>query len=300
LPGLRSFVEQDYRISGFISLNSVDQVILCRLEIEVMTAQSELTPFELERYSRQIRIDGFGVEAQHRLKAATIMISRVGGVGGTAAALLARAGVGHLVIAHGGSIAPEYLNRMALATPADVGRPSIEVFVEKLTAINPDVRVTAAGQNVSEENVAGLVEQADLILDGAPLFEERYLMNREAVQQGRPLVMGAMYSTEGYITTIVPGETPCLACIYPEKPDYWTTIKVFPAIGPGPWIVASMSAMEAIKVLTGFGEPLKGILWYFDLETNRVQQLRIKRRPECPICGHLPDESGDPKGFGNP
>ncbi|MBW4508204.1 MAG: HesA/MoeB/ThiF family protein [Scytonematopsis contorta HA4267-MV1] len=252
-----------------------------------MVVQLDFNQFELERYSRQIRMSGFGLESQRKLKASTVMISRVGGVGGTVAMNLARAGVGRLVIAHGGHIVPEYLNRMQLALPSDLDRPCTEVFVEKLQAINPEMEVIAVPENVNEKNITSLVSQADLIVDGAPLFEERYLMNQEAVKQGKPLVMAAMYSTEGYVTTFIPGKTPCLACIYPEKPDWWTNIKVFPAIGPGPVIVGSMAAMEAIKTITGFGTPLLNKLWFFDLENNIFKHLRIQHQKNCPICGHI-------------
>jgi len=249
-----------------------------------MIGESDFSEFEMDRYSRQIRIEGFGLEGQRRLRAASVFISRVGGVGGTAAMNLVRAGVGRLILAHGGRIVPEYLNRWQLINPADIGRPSVEVWAERLKAINPDVEIVSVQENVNENNVAGLVSQADLVIDGAPLFEERYLMNREAVRQGKPICMGAMYSTEGYATTIIPGETPCLSCVYPEKPDYWTDIKVFPAIGPGPVIVGTTIAMEAIKVLTDFGQPLKNVLWFFDLETNSTRHLAIRRRADCPIC----------------
>jgi molybdopterin-synthase adenylyltransferase len=249
-----------------------------------VTSVSELSEFELERYSRQLRIEGFGLEGQQRLKSSSVFISRVGGVGGTAAMNLARAGVGRLILAHGGRVVPEYLNRWQLVTPADVGRPCIEVWTERLKEINSDLEIIGVQENVNEENVGNLVAQADLVIDGAPLFEERYLMNREAVRQGKPICMGAMYSTEGYASTIIPGETPCLSCIYPEKPDYWTNIKVFPAIGPGPVIVGTTIAMEAIKVLTCFGQPLKNVLWFFDLETNTTRHLHVTRRADCPIC----------------
>ena len=251
----------------------------------MMNAQSDLSPFELERYSRQIRIEGFGVESQRRLKAASVMISRVGGVGGTVAVNLAYAGIGKLVIAHDGRVVPEYLNRWHLAIPSDVDRPCTEVFVERLKTINPEMDVVALPENVNENNVTELVSQVDLVVDGAPLFEERYLMNREAVKQNKSLVSGAVNSTESYLTTIVPHETPCLACIYPKKPDYWTNIKVFPVIGPGSFIIGSMMAMEAIKVLTEFGHPLKNRLWFFDLETGAVRSLNVNRRLNCPVCG---------------
>lgn len=245
----------------------------------------ELNADELARYQRQIRIDGFGMEAQQRLKGASVMISRAGGVGGTAAVEMALAGVGRMTLVHGGKVVPEYLNRWVWAGPSDVGRPCTEVIAEHIRSINPHVEVVAVPEYVNEGNVAALVSKADLVIDGAPLFEERYLMHREAVRQKKPIVMGAMYSTEGYVTTYVPGETPCLKCIYPEKPEYWTHIEVFPAIGPGPIMVGSMAAMEAIKLITGFGQPLKGILWYFDLQTSLVRQLKVNRRANCEVCG---------------
>lgn len=246
---------------------------------------STLSDFDLERYSRQIRIEGFGLEGQRRLKASSVLVSRVGGVGGTVVCSLVRAGIGRVVIVHPGTIVPEYLNRIPWALPTDVGRMVTEVLTKRLKAINADVEIVAVPTSVCQAPLADLVSQVDLIADGAPLFEERYAMNSEAVRQGKPLVTGAMFSTEGYVTTIVPGRTPCLACVYPEKPDYWTSIGVFPAIGPGPHIVGEMVAMEAIKVLTGFGTPLENILWFFDLETTLVRRLSIARRPDCPVCG---------------
>lgn len=251
-----------------------------------MTAY-QFSEVELQRYERQIRIEGFGLEAQRKLQASTVFISRVGGVGGTAAMNLARAGVGKLVLAHGGAIVPEYLNRMQVVLPEDIGRPCVEVWIERLRRINPAVDISGIAENVSEANIEGLVSQADVIIDGAPLFEERYLMNSAAVRRRKPICMGAMYSTEGYVTTIVPGETPCLACLFPERPDYWTNIKVFPAIGPGPVIIGATVAMEAIKVLTGFGKPLKNVLSFFDLETNVARHLQVKRSPDCTVCGKI-------------
>jgi molybdopterin/thiamine biosynthesis adenylyltransferase len=254
---------------------------------EVVTEESaNFSQFELDRYSRQIRTDGFGLACQQRLKSSTALVSRVGGVGGSAAVNLARAGIGRLILAHGGVVHAEYLNRWLMAMTDDVGRPCTEVMREKLHLINPAVEVLTLPENVNDRNVSGLVAQADVVLDGAPLFEERYLLNREAVRQRKPLTMGAMYGAESYVTSIVPHETPCLACIYPVKPDYWTDIKVFPAFGPGPVIVGSMLAMEAIKLLTGFGQPLKNKLWFFDAEHNIAQHLHIRRRADCPVCGN--------------
>ncbi|GHO94655.1 adenylyltransferase [Reticulibacter mediterranei] len=250
-----------------------------------MSSIPELSAFEFERYSRQMRLPGFGLKAQQQLKAATVLISRVGGVGGTVAMRLAHAGVGHLILAHGGQVRPEYLNRWPLVRATDIGRPCIDAVLETLTAMNASVKLTGECTNVTEENVSRLVEQADLIVDAAPLFEERYLLNQQAVRQKKPLVMGAMYGTEAYISTYIPGETPCLACMYPSKPPYWNSIEAFPVIGPCSDMAGAVAAMEAIKVLTGFGMPLKGRLWFFDLQSNCMSHLHVHRRLDCPVCG---------------
>jgi molybdopterin-synthase adenylyltransferase len=237
------------------------------------------------RYARQLRLPGFGPEAQERLAQASVLVSRVGGVGGTIAALLAQAGVGRLVLAHGGEILDEHLNRMQLATPRDVGRECSSVFAQRIGEINPEVDVVAVPSNVVAENAAALVGQADVVADGAPLFEERYLMNAEAVAQRRPLVMAAMFGADAYVTTIVPGETPCLACVFPERPPEWDHVGVFPAIGPSPRLAGSLAAMEVIKVITGYGRTLAGELLYADLESNVFRSFAIERRPDCPVCG---------------
>lgn len=244
-----------------------------------------LSEFDRERYSRQLRIEGFGEAGQLRLKGSTVLVSRVGGVGGTAAMNLVRAGVGRLILAHGGEVVPDYLNRWQLITPADLGKPCAEAWAEKLRQIDPEVEIVTVNEYINEKNVAGLVAQADVVVDGAPMFEERYLMNDEAMRQGKPVCMGAMFSMEGYASTFIPGETACLRCVFPEKPEYWTDMKVFPAIGPGPVMVGTTIAMEAIKVLTGFGQPLKNVLWFFDLESNTTRYLEIERVKDCPACG---------------
>ncbi|HEX8347895.1 MAG TPA: HesA/MoeB/ThiF family protein [Actinoplanes sp.] len=255
-----------------------------------MTLQApDFTQFQLDRYSRQLRLDGFGIEGQRRLRDAHVAISRGGGVGGTVASHLAMAGVGRLTVAHGGEIVPEYLNRMLLANPKDVGRPCVDAFADSLARINPDVEVTTYPEYVTDDNVLRIVGDADLIADGAPLFEERYALNKAAIKLGRPLVSGAMYDTEGYITTVLPGRTPCLLCLYPTKPPYWTDIKVFPAMSTAPGLVGAVMAMEVIKVLTGFAEPLTNQMMFFDLRSNMSRLLKVARRPDCTVCSHLDD-----------
>lgn len=244
----------------------------------------QLSEFELKLFARQLQLPDFGLESQQKLKAATVMISRVGGLGGTVAMLLARAGIGGLVLAHNGVIEHENLNRMHLAFREHLGKPRIEVFRETLLKINPELKLVCEPDNVTEENASRLVAQADIVVDGSPSFEERYLMNREAVRQNKPLVMAAMSGLEGYATTILPGTTPCLSCIYPEPPEYWTVLG-FPVIATSSVLVATIAAMEAIKLITGYGETLAGQLLYCDLSSNIFQRMQIEPRPDCAVCG---------------
>lgn len=246
-----------------------------------------LTDSERARYSRQIRLESFGEAAQLKLKGATALISRVGGVGGTAAMNLVRAGIGRVILAHHGAIVPEYLNRMQLVEEADVGRPLVSVWARRLKAINSALEVVEVPEYMSDATAETWMKDCDIVVDGAPLFEERYAMQRAAVRLNKPLCMGAMYAMEGYASTFIPGRTPCLSCIYPVAPDYWKDINVFPAIGPVPVMVGTTIALEAIKVLTGFGETLANKLWYFDASTHLVRLLNIRRRGDCEVCGHL-------------
>lgn len=258
-----------------------------------------LTDFELARYKRQIRLDGFGIAAQRRLRGSHVAISRGGGVGGTMAIHLARAGIGALTIAHGGEVRAEHLNRMPLIFADDVGRRCVDAFGDMLARVNPDVKVRLVGSYVTAGNVDDIVGGADAVGDGALWFEERYELNAAAVRHGVPVISAAMYGTEGHVITIRPGITPCLACIYPSKPDYWTDIDVFPVIGPGPAIIGAMAAMEVIKVLTGFGEPLDSRMWFSDLRGNTTRLLMVQRRPDCLVCGGPSASPGPGDGEGH-
>src|SRR3954447_17986547 len=222
-----------------------------------------LTDQDRATYEWQLWVSGFGEEGQRRLKNASVLISRVGGVGGTVAYQLAAAGGGRLVLAHAGNVRPDDLNRQLLMTHDWVGRPRMDLAPRRLRELNPALEVLAVAENVGEDNVGRLVAEADLVVSCAPVFRERLLMNREAVRQGKPLVDCAMYELEGQLTTVVPGRTPCLACLYPAEPPAWR--REFPVFGAVGGTVASLGAMEAIKVLAGLGEPLLAQLLTFDL-----------------------------------
>src|SRR5437660_2418883 len=177
-----------------------------------MGQSRSLTEAEQAVYQWQTWVHDFGVAGQERLKGAAVLVSRVGGVGGTVAYQLAAAGVGRLVLAHAGNLRPDDLNRQLLMTHDWIGRPRIDLAARRLRELNPTLEVLAVAENISEKNVGRLVAEADLVMSCAPLFSERLLMNREAVRQGKPLVDCAMYELEGQLTTIIPGRTPCLAC----------------------------------------------------------------------------------------
>lgn len=250
-----------------------------------MTEPKPLTDEERSIYEWQIWVDDFGEAGQEKLKGSSVLISRCGGLGSVVAYELAAAGVGKMVLAHAGNVKPSDLNRQLLMTHDHLGKPRIESAKKRLLDLNPRLEIVAVGENVNEENAAGLVEQADLVIDCAPLFNERYEMNRQAVKQNKPLIECAMYDLDAQITTILPGETPCLACMYPNDPPDWR--REFPVFGAVSGTIGCLAAMEAIKVLGGFGQTLANQLVSMDLRTMTFRKLAIERRSDCPICGEL-------------
>jgi len=241
-----------------------------------------LTAEEKDVYEWQMWIPDLGEEGQQRLKDASVMVSRVGGVGSVVAYELAAAGIGKLVLAHAGNVKPSDLNRQLLMTHDWIGKPRIESIRRRLLDLNPRLEIVAVAENVSEDNAADLVQQCDLIVDCAPLFPERFAMNRQAILQKKPLVECAMYEMEAHITTVIPGQSPCLQCIFPEDPPTWK--RQFPVLGAVSGTVACMGAVEAVKVLAGLGDPLTGRLLRMDLRRMTFQTMNVSRRQCCPIC----------------
>lgn len=243
---------------------------------------------ELARYEWQLDVPGFGGQGQQKLKDATVLISRAGGVGGLVAYQLAAAGVGKLIIAHAGNIKPSDLNRQLLMTTAGIGTPRADSIEQQLHALNPNTQVVTIPQNLDDQLAISLAADADVIVDCAPLFNERFAMNRAAIQHGIPMVECAMYELEAQLTTIIPGTSACLQCFIPSPPPTWT--RKFPVFGAVSGSVACLAAMEAIKLLSGLGQPLIGKLLQYDLRSMRFHTLPLTRRPDCESCGHLLDE----------
>lgn len=254
-----------------------------------------LTPTELERYRRQIMLSGFGEEAQQKLKQATVLVTGVGGLGGTAALYLAVAGVGKLVLLRGGELRLDDMNRQVLMTDDWVGQPRVFKAQKTLQSINPDIQVDAICDYVTADNVDDLVRSSDLVLDCAHNFVERDLLNAACVRWGKPMVEAAMNDMEAYLTTIVPGFTPCLSCLFPEKPD-WDK-RGFGVLGAVSGTLACLTALEAIKVITGFGQPLFNQLLTMDLARADFTKHRPYHDPNCPVCG---DRSRHLGGFSQP
>ncbi len=242
-----------------------------------------LSPTELERYHRQIMLPGFGEESQQRLKNSTVLVTGVGGLGGTAALYLAVAGVGRLILLRGGELRLDDMNRQVLMTHDWVGQPRVFKAKETLTAINPDIEIEAICEYVTAENVDALVQASDLVLDCAHNFVERDLLNAACVRWGKPMVEAAMNDMEAYLTTIVPGLTPCLSCIFPEKPD-WDK-RGFGVLGAVSGTLACLTALEAIKLITGLGTPLLSQLLTMDLGRAEFSKRHPYHDPNCPICG---------------
>lgn len=247
----------------------------------------DLTPFELEKYKRQIQMPGFGEEAQRKLKGASALVTRVGGLGGPTALWLAAAGIGKLVIAHGGKVTPSNLNRQILMRGDGVGQPRIQQARETLLRFAPEVEVVAYGEDAGEGNVAGWVAQVDIVCDTTPSFAERLLLNRECWRQGKPLVDSGMNGMEAQLTTILPPHTPCLQCLVPQVPQWWDP-QGFGVLGALPGALGGLTALEAIKVLTGYGEPLLGKLLVIDGEDMSFARYDIHRREDCEVCGKAP------------
>ncbi len=239
---------------------------------------------ELKIYEWQLDLPGFGREGQERLKNATALVSRVGGLGGAVCYSLAAAGIGRMILAHAGPLRANDLNRQILMTHAHVGLPRVTRAAQRLRDLNPYVEVEAHDCNITTENARDLVGRSDIVFDCAPIFPERFAMNRACVELGKPMIEAAVFGMEGQVTTVLPQRSPCLACLYPEDPPAWK--RRFPVLGAVSALAAAIAATEGVKVLTGLGETLAGTLLYFNAATMSFRRIPIARRPDCAVCGH--------------
>ena len=237
---------------------------------------------ELARYGRQIIYPGFGKVGQEKLRASHVLVVGVGGLGCTASMYMAYAGIGHITIVDNDSVELSNLNRQILHWESDIGRKKPISAADKLRKINSSVRITPVCKKITEASVDKLVEEADVVIDGLDNYDTRFVVNAACVRKRIPFIHAGVNGLLGQITTIVPGKTPCLTCIYstppvPEKP--------IPVFGVTPALIASLQVMEAIKLIAGFGETLGGRMLYFNGETMEFACENLLKNPKCSICG---------------
>jgi len=254
-----------------------------------------LTPAERARYRRHLLLPEFGEAGQERLLSARVLLVGLGGLGCPIAQYLAAAGVGTLGLVDADEVEPSNLQRQILYGPADVGRPKVEVARARLAAQNPDVAVEPHPVRLRAANAEALLSQYDLVVDGSDNFPTRYLVNDACVRLGLPNVSGAILRFEGQVTVFAPGDGgPCYRCLHPAPPDPGSVPSCSEAgvLGVLPGLVALVQATEAVKLLTGLGEPLVGRLLLYDALGMSFSEFRLERDPGCPVCGDAPTLTG--------
>jgi molybdate transport system substrate-binding protein len=236
-----------------------------------------------ETYVRQLSLPGFGVAAQQRLAESTVLIAGIGGLGGATATYLAAAGVGRLVLFHPGRLEQPDLNRQTLMTPSGLGQLRVDCAAEALNRHYPKVAVVAVPEPITADRTPTFLAQSDVVVDARHNFPERLLLNRLCVELGVPMVEAAMNGAEGQVSVVRPGQTACLACRYGGGDPGWEPLG-FSVLGAVSGTVGCLAAIEVIKVVTGWGEPLNDRLLTFDLEQMIFRTLRTTRDPSCPVC----------------
>jgi len=245
---------------------------------------SKLSPEELERYDRQMNIQGWGQKSQERLKSSKVLVVGVGGLGCPVSLYLAAAGVGHLILVDRGRFELSNLNRQILGQTSDIGRLKVEVAKERLLALNPEITVDALAMEITDDNAKDLVHGVDVVVDCLDNWRTRFILNEACVREKRPLIHAGVSEFHGQLTTIIPGKTPCLRCIFPENPPERERI---PVLGATPALLASLEVMETIKLITGTGTPLAGKLLYVDGKDMDFAVIEVKKNPNCTVCGNV-------------
>ncbi len=248
-----------------------------------------LSSSERERYGRHLSLTEIGAAGQERLKAARVAIVGAGGLGSPAALYLAAAGCGTLGLIDGDRVDLSNLQRQVLFDSNRVGELKAEAGRERLAALNPDIRVVAHTVELRAANAHALLSQYDLVLDGTDRLWARYLINDACVILRRPLVSAAIHRFEGHLFTYLPDRGPCYRCIFPQALDGMVgNCAEAGVLGVLPGVLGTLQATEAIKLITGAGEPLTGRLFTYDALEMRVSEFKVTRRRDCAVCGTAP------------
>ncbi len=248
--------------------------------------RDKLTPSELERYSRQIMIEGIGEEGQRKLASATVGVMGQGGLGSPATVYLAAAGVGKLILVDYQSPDLSNLNRQIMHWENDVrsGRSKVDSSAWKAREMNSEIEILPRNVKVTEENIGEVFGEADVILDCLDDFSPRYMLNEFCVREKKPFVHAAVEGFHGQMMTVVPGQTPCLRCLFPEPPPKKPK---FPIIGVTAGVFGVLEAAEAVKLITGVGKTLSSKLLIGDLLYQHWDAIEICRADACTVCKHL-------------
>ena len=243
-----------------------------------------------ERYSRHLRLPEVGLEGQKRLAAARVLLVGAGGLGSPAAFYLAAAGVGTLRLVDDDVVDRSNLQRQILHTDARVGAAKVASAAAALSALNPRTRLEPMRERITSGNVERVLDQVDVVIDGADNFAARYLLNDACVKLGKPLVYGAVHRFEGQLSVFDAGrhrgDAPCYRCLFPEPPPAAAAPNCSEAgvLGVLPGVIGLLQATEAIKLLLGLGDPLVGRLLHFDALAMRFRETRLQADPDCSMC----------------
>lgn len=237
---------------------------------------------EIERYARHLMLAEVGGPGQQRLKAARVALVGMGGIGAPASLYLAAAGVGTLRLIDKDVISLSNLQRQILFQTNDVGRPKVAVGADRLRALNPHVQIETRPERLTADNAASLLADCDIVIDGTDDFETRFVVNAACVQNRVPLVSGALGRWSGQVSVFT-GQ-PCYRCLVPETPPDAETCARVGVIGALAGVIGAMTAVEAIKLITGAGEPLTGRLLIYDGLTVTTRVVTVSADPLCKVC----------------
>ena len=248
-----------------------------------------LSDDELLRYSRQILVQQIDVEGQLRLKQSRALIIGLGGLGSPVALYLAAAGVGELHLADFDTVDLTNLQRQIAHDTQSIGQSKVDSAMARLAAINPQIHLRAHRSALDADSLSAAVAAVDLVLDCSDNFATREAVNAACVAAGKPLVSGAAIRLEGQLSVFDPrrADSPCYHCLYGHGSEAELTCSEAGVVGPLVGLVGSLQALEALKLLAGFGEPLVGRLLLVDALGSRFRELRVKRDPACSVCGRV-------------
>jgi molybdopterin/thiamine biosynthesis adenylyltransferase/rhodanese-related sulfurtransferase len=254
-----------------------------------------LSEAQAKRYSRHLLVPEVGEEGQFKLLDSRVLLIGAGGLGSPAAYYLAAAGVGTIGIIDADIVDDSNLQRQILHNTQRIGQYKAESARETIEALNPDVKVITHIERLDESNVARIIADYDVILDGTDNFPTRYLLNDAALIANKPVVHGSVFRFEGQLTVFKPYEGPCYRCLYPEPPPMALAPSCAEAgvLGVLPGIIGILQATETIKLLLGIGDPLVGRMMTYDALAGEFNELRLFRDPKCAACG----ENGHPEGL---